>query len=193
MKKYLFLLAFGLPLFFGSCSTNDDDAKNKDELQLLQIRVTSKDIAEPNGNVYLFYVNNYKNINGKPSVAWWYEEPVPYYDYEKSDGTGYKIVPVSDWGKMSSGKLEQSGNGYSVHTIYWNNLSSLYGTPLPGGRYIVCVFLKNEINTIIYSAPISKEYILKKNSVITVHLPMCTDMSGYEKAKWSISGYAIGK
>lgn len=45
---------------FTSCGSDDDDSpNNSSSLDYIQVRVYSEDVTAPNGNVYLFYVDNY--------------------------------------------------------------------------------------------------------------------------------------
>lgn len=185
MKKLLFLLVIAFPLVFTSCS-KDDENNNDNELKFIQIKVTSADTPTPNGNVYLFKVSGY-NVNDDYPLFWSYGNlaytPTLSYKY---NGEESAMLPVSEYGSKYKGDLLLSEkDGYSVHSIYWYNLSSLYGTPQIGDEYLIFVTLRNGTY-----AKASKRFIITKNSLITVKLPTCKDKSKFVDGEWTISDYS---
>lgn len=184
MKKILFLLATLPMIVFTACSSDDDDNKDN-ELKYIQIKVTSEDTPTPNGNVYLFKINGYNLDNDHPRF-WDYGKlaytPTLSYKY---NGEQSAMLPVSEYGSKYKGDLLLSEkDGYSVHSIYWSNLSSLYGTPKIGDEYLIFVTLRNGTY-----AKASKRFIITKNSLITVKLPTCKDKSEFVDGEWTISDY----
>ena len=183
MKKILFLLVM-LPMFVFTACSSDDDENQDNELKFIQIKVTSEDTPTPNGNVYLFKVNGY-NIDNDHPLFWSYGNlaytPTLSYKYNGEDSA---MLPVSECGKESRGNLLlNEKEGYSVHSIYWDELSSKYGTPKAGDEYLVFVVLRNGTY-----AKASKRFVITKNSLITVKLPTC-DEPKFVEGQWTISDY----
>ncbi|MBP5359910.1 MAG: hypothetical protein J6129_00310, partial [Bacteroidaceae bacterium] len=153
-----------LSVGFMSCNSDDDD-KEKSSLDYIQVRVYSKDITAPNGNVYLFYVDGYvdkiKSMKPYTTLDW---TPLISYTYNRESKY---MTPVSKYGTKSDGDLlVNEGKGYSVYSIYWNSLSSLYGIPKSGGKYVLLVELRNGVYLKAY-----KELTITKNSIVEVHFP----------------------
>ena len=95
------------------------------------------------------------------------------------------MYPISGYGSKYKGELlTDKEKGYSLHSIYWYELSSLYGTPKAGDEYLVFVNLNNGTY-----ARASKRFVITKNSIIKVKLPSCTDKSEFVNAKWEILDY----
>lgn len=183
MKKILFVMAI-LPFFFASCSS-DDDGDNAEGLEFVQIQVTSEDTPTPNGNVYLFKVSGHEIEDDNPLFWDWGKMAyIPTLSY-KSNGESKSMLPISEYGKESKGDLLMNNDkGCSLETFYWDDLSSLYGTPKAGDEYLVFVALRNGTY-----AKASKRFVLTKNSIIRVKLPSCTDEAKFVNANWSISDY----
>ena len=103
-----------LSVSFASCSSDDEENDNSSSLGYIQVRVYSEDVTAPNGNVYLFYVDNYINMieNMKPlTILEW--TPTISYTYNRE--TKY-MAPVSEYGTKYKGDLLVSETlGYSVH------------------------------------------------------------------------------
>lgn len=180
MKKILFLMLLA-PLFL-SCSSDDDNEGKNDKLEFIQVKVTSEDAPAPNGNVYLFKVNGYALDSDKPNS--WAVDYTPVLSY-KDNGESESMLPISDYGTKTKGDLQlNEKDGYSVHSFYWNNLSSKYGKPEAGDEYLIFIELRNGTY-----ARASKRFVITKNSLITVKLPTCTDKSKFVEGSWSISDY----
>lgn len=181
MKRFLLLVATVSCLVCTGCSK--DASSNDNKLDLIQIRVTSDDEQEPSGNVYLFYLNSSKiELDGAPHITYAYPANVPYLKYKGLQGDDEMMFPCSAYGKSSDGKLLSYGDGYSQHSIFWYELSTSYGTPLPGGRYVVCICLNGTTYARMY-----KEFTLTRNAIISVHAPTCKDTPAFVEAEWSIS------
>lgn len=182
MKKILFLMAILPILIFTSCSSDSDEEDNDNDLEFIQVKVTSEDTPTPNGNIYLFKVNGY-DIDSDIPNSWAIDyTPVLFYKYNGEDKS---MIPISEYGQKYKGELLQNEKeGYSVHSIYWYELSSLYGTPKPGDEYLLFIQLRNGTY-----AKSSKRFVITKNSLITVKLPTCKDKSEFVDGVWTISDY----
>ncbi|MBQ6204164.1 MAG: hypothetical protein IJK46_08745 [Prevotella sp.] len=155
---------------FTSCGSDDDDSpNNSSSLDFIQVRVYSEDVTAPNGNAYLFYVDNYLDMieDLRPSTVL---EWTPTISYQYNRETKY-MTPISKYGSKYKGDLLVNENkGYSVHSIYWYELSTLYGTPKPGGKYVLMVDLRNGVYLKAY-----KELTITNNSIIEVHFPKASE------------------
>lgn len=178
MKKIQFLLLL-FALVFTGCSS--DDNENDSKLDFIQIKVTSEDITAPNGYVYLYRVSGHDLTSDEPNI-WGIEySPSLFYNY---NGEKKIMLPISKNGTKYNGDLlPDKDNGYSVHSIYWSELSSIHGTPQPGDEYLVFVHLTNG-----NYAKASKRFTINKNSLITIKLPACEE-SQFVDAEWTISDY----
>ncbi len=182
MRKILFLMATLSILMFTSCSSGSDEEDNDNNLKFIQVKVTSEDTPTPNGNIYLFKVNGYNIESDSPNSSAIDYTPVLFYKYNGEDKL---MIPISEYGKKYKGELLlNEEEGYSVHSIYWYEPSSLYGTPKPGDEYLLFIQLRNGTY-----AKSSKRFIITKNSLITVKLPTCKDKSEFVDAVWTISDY----
>lgn len=179
MKKLLLLLLV-VPLFI-SCGSGDEE-KDGNNLEFIQVRVTSDSNATPNGNVYLFKVNGYDLVSDKPnSTSMEYD---PFLSYKYNNETRY-MSAISATGSKSKGDLIISEKyGSSVGSIFWDDLSSLYGVPKSGDEYILLVVLRTGKYERAY-----KRLTITKNSTISVHIPSSDDYSKYVDATWNISDY----
>lgn len=181
MKKILFLLAM-LPMFLFTACSSDDDEEQNNELEFIQIKVTSEDTPTPNGNVYLFKVSGYDITSDKPN-RWTIDyTPILFYKY---NGESETLFPISEYGKQSKGDLLlNEKEGCSVRSFFWYELSSQYGTPKAGDEYLIFIELRNGTY-----ARATKRLTITKNSLITVKLPTCTDHSKFVEGEWTISDY----
>lgn len=162
-----------------SCSK--DDEKEDEELEFVQIRVFSEDITAPNGQAYLFYVeNNVDNIdNMKPSTLG--DMYSPWIGYNRN----LVMYPVSEFGKSTSGQLMvNQKKGYSELIFYWRDLSTTYGTPSPG-RYVLFVSLSNGVYLRSY-----KELTITKNSIIEVSFPKANNTEYDVDANFVVKDYS---
>lgn len=162
---------FILSLLFFSCSS-DENTSNNDELEFIQIKVTSTDASMPKGKIALLYLGD-KNL-----------ESITVADGKiiGSTGSNEYIYPVSK--KTEGEDLVNGKDNYSIKSFYWNELSSLYGTPQPGKKYVVFIKLKEGKTPIAY-----KVFTISKNSSIDVHIPSASEYSEIVNADWKISDY----
>lgn len=181
MRKLISILGMMLLMFLYSCSS-DDNESGSNQLEFIQILVTSEDTPTPNGHVYLFKIGGYEINDDKPND--WAIDYTPFLSYEYNGERRY-MYPISEYGSKYRGDLLiNKDKGYSVHTFYWSMLSSLYGIPKEGDEYLLFVRLYNGTY-----AKSSKRFVITKNSLITVKLPSCTDKSEFVNGEWSISDY----
>lgn len=175
MKKVLFLLL--MVAAFVACSKDDDN--KKDELEFIQVMVTTDDGVSPEGIVSLFYLDkgalkecpNFMERGGSKMV------------YATRDD-GETIFPVSklDGDKMISSSKEK---GASVCSFFWEKLgSALYGVPQAGGRYVVFIQLSSHQEQRAY-----KEFTIDENKRISVHLPSSNILKECVDATWEIKKY----
>lgn len=131
MKKIFIVLAM-LPLMF-SCGSDDDDNK-EDELYYLQV-ITKYDSGSeaPEGYVHVFYLDN---AYPAESRAYFSGADVCYM----KDVNGEYIRPVYSK-KLTKDKDLSTGlyKNTSTHAVYPNDLSSIYGTPDPKGKYLIAI------------------------------------------------------
>lgn len=174
MKKLLLLL-LAFPLFI-ACSSSSSDDDNKNELQYVRIKVTSDDAVSPTGIVALFYLGDedITNIYYVGSLGIWDGTVVA------TRGDGESIFPVS----KISGDKTVANKDYSVHSFYWNELSSIYGIPQAGKKYAIFVQLG------IGNKPRAYKVItIDKNKDIEVHLPSADKISQLVEANWIIKDF----
>ena len=178
------ILSFG----FVACSKDDEDNNdNSSSLEFIQVRVYSEDVTAPEGNVYLFYVENYineiDNMHPFTRLEW-----TPMISYtSRVDGKSSYMSPVSKYGTKSKGRLGvYPDKNYSVTSIGWSDLSSYYGTPKAGGRYVLYVALDDDI--LLKS---SKELTISKNSIVEVHFPKASKKydSRWVEAEFIVKDY----
>ncbi|MEG2191445.1 MAG: hypothetical protein RRY05_08755 [Bacteroidales bacterium] len=169
MKKLILLCSL---LVFLACSKDSSNETN--DLEYIQIRVNSDDINIPNGDVYLFKVSGYTITNDTPIDM----DNIPVSLSYISNGENSYMLSVSD--KSSLYKSEN----YSVTSINWEGLSSLYGTPKAGDEYLIYISLNNGTY-----ARATKRFIITKNSIINVRLTTCKDYSKIVPATWTITDY----
>jgi hypothetical protein len=183
MKKsnYLVLLIVLLCLLFSSCSKAGDDTENK--LQFVQVNVTSDDSNTPTGIVALFYLGSSKDY----AFASYDLKECPIVASSASGkiigayrNDGEQLFPISDVG---GNKLLSVGNK-GVCTFYWDNLSTLYGTPQAGGKY--AIFIK--LNCGNYPRAY-KVITIDKNKKIDVHIPSASKSSECVEANWNMTDY----
>ena len=184
MKYVLYVFATLFVIGLTSCS-KDDDGEESPSLDYIQIRVFSEDALAPNGNVYLFYVENYINkiSSMKPSTVIEWTPTISYTSNHES----HIMTPVSKYGSKYKGDLLCCDEeGYSVYSIYWNKLSTLYGTPKPGGKYVLMVDLRSPIFPKAY-----RELTISKNSIVEVHFPKLSNPyeSGWVDAEFVVRDY----
>lgn len=181
--------------FLTSCS-GDDEESGTSELQFIDVRVEMSDGTIPTGNVYLFRVPSGYSVDIEDlyfSTSTYFGLAYsPYLKYTYSSQTD-KMFPISDYGKSSKGELSPYESlNYTHHVIYWYNLSSLYGTPQAGDKYVVAVFLNGSFEW--WS---SHQFTITKNSTITVKLPASSPTydasiggySVYNAGTWTIEDY----
>lgn len=160
-------------LLFAGCSKEEDDAN---ELEFVQIVVTSDDKNPPEGIVSLFYLGD-KDLKDCPSLTPTSNSLVYAI---RSDGESIFPVSGSRGDKLVHGIKETS----SVCTFFWNNLRTIYGTPMPGDKY--AVFIKLSVGK---SARAYKVFTIDKNKRINVHLPSASEYSQCVNAEWNIIDY----
>lgn len=178
MKQILFTVMTVLLLL--GCSKENEEKSN--ELEFIQVKVTSEDTPTPDGNIYLFKVSGYKIDSDRPNS--WAIDNTPFLSYNYN-GESKTMLPISEYGSKHKGDLLlNEKEGYSVESFYWNNLSSTYGTPTAGDEYLVFIELRNGTY-----ARASKRFKINNNSQITVKLPTCTDKSRFVDGEWSIADY----
>lgn len=175
---------------FVSCG-GDDEESSTTELQFVDVRVEMSDGAIPTGNVYLFRVPSGYSVDVE-DLYFSTMTYCPQLKYTYSSETD-KMFPISDYGKSSKGELSPYESlNYAHHVIYWYNLSSLYGTPQAGDKYVVAVFLNGSFEW--WS---SHQFTITKNSTITVKLPASSPTydasiggySVYNAGTWTIEDY----
>lgn len=184
MKKLLLTVLCLAAAAFTSCG--GDEENETAELQFIDVRVEMSDGSIPTGYVYLFRVPSGYSVDVK-DLHFSKSTYTPYLEYTYSSKSG-NMYPISDYGKSYKGELSPYGAlNYAHHVIYWNTLSSRYGTPQAGDKYIVAVFLNGDF--LWWS---SHQFMITKNSTITVKLPSTSPTSGekcYNAGTWTMEDY----
>lgn len=179
MRKLLLTTLCLAAAILVSCGSDDEESETT-ELQFVDVRVEMSDGSIPTGNVYLFRVPSGYSVDAEDLYfsTLTYRPHLKYTYSSKSDD----MYPISDYGKASKGELSPySALNYAHHVIYWYALSSRYGTPQAGDKYIIAVFLNGDF--VWWS---SHQFSITKNSTITVKLPASSPT--YDS---SIGGYSV--
>jgi len=178
MKKITLLLVF-TSLLCTSCSKEENSER---KLEYLTVRVTSDDSETPSGIVSLFYLcsGNSYDFNGydlkePPNVA----NGEMVYAVTNHDE---RIFPIS---KFGGDKLITSSNkDCSIGSFFWNSLSTIYGTPLINGKYVIFIKLSCGKYPRCY-----KVLTIDGNKMVNVHIPSASDYSECVTAEWQVSDY----
>ena len=175
MKKLSLL--FLLPILLFSCSS-DDNEPTQDQLEFIQIKVTSDDAIKPRGVISLFYLGDDDDIN---HFSVWDNGTNSTLVYALKDN-GDKIYPISNenGNKLGGSTLEN----YSVVSFFWRNLSTRYGLPIAGKKYAIGIKINEGNYPVTY-----KVLTIDNNKKITVHIPSVTKIGEFVEAQWSIENY----
>ena len=177
-----------------SCNKSEDDdhtLAEPDVVTTLDITVTCSEVQAPSGNVYLFYsedVNlDYATGEGDGTLAPLIDVSTlyqPKITYVK-DGRQLTLHPVSDYGSMSAGNLDNySSVRYSQIHFDITKLKTDYGVVKKGCAVLVVIVLNDPQSHSWVAHPLQ----LRRNYLIHVSLPdymKPTYVTGSElNAKW---------
>lgn len=181
MKRLLFITVLVASLC--SCSSGSDDEKTT-KLDFIHIEITTDKGESPTGTMALFYLPDGKSLKGCPYARYGSGSSMDYYILASlSDGT--EIFPVS--GTIGIDFKSSKTSDFSSYSLFWYQLSSIYGTPLQGGTYALFIQLDN-ING-YNAARTYKVFTIDKNKNIVVKIPCAKNWQDEVNAEWTITDY----
>lgn len=178
-------------IFLIGCEKEDLNEEEVSPLKYLKVGVFSEDVSSPNGYAYLFYVEEYADKMDNMKPANYVTNYTPYMFYSVN-GKNQFMYPVSEYGTKKAGQLlTYNDRRYSLQSFNWSELSTTYGTPKPGGKYVLFVMLQDDVYALAY-----KELTLTKSSIIEVHFPKidksAESIFGWVDANFIIKDYHDG-